>query len=531
MGTRRHAHVMGEANAGVEEAVGAISLGAIGLGAISLGGVGGEGAAAFGRVPVGFSEIKHGDELVRMADIDAEADVGRRVVVRARLHAVRGTAKSAFLVLRQQHLYMQAVMFAGETVSKDMIKFANTISRESIVDVGGTLAASVVKSDMITFKTIELVVDFMCVVSASSERLPFQVDDAARAEEAPAGEAEGGNVLPRVNLDTKLNNRVVDLRTPSNQALFRMQSGVMSIARAFLEENGFMEIHTPKLISAASEGGANVFKVTYFKTSAYLAQSPQFYKQMAICADFDRVYEVGPVFRAENSFTHRHMTEFTGFDFEMAFKRDYHEALYMLARMMNSIFRELPARFGREIAAVRAQYASEDFLFLDDAKGEGPLVLKFWEGMALLREAGIDIGDGMGDLSTEHERILGRIVRERYRTDFYILDKYPLAVRPFYTMPDYENVGYSNSYDVFMRGEEIMSGAQRVHDAALLEERATALGIGLDTIASYIDAFRYGVPPHAGGGIGLERILMLYLDVKNIRKTSLFPRDPHRITP
>lgn len=483
--------------------------------------------ARFGDIPTGFQSIEHFEPLVPMAEINAADDLNKRITIRARLHNVRGTAKNAFLVLRQGGLAMQAVLFASEVVGKDMVKFAASIPKESIVDVSGELVASEIKSDFITFKTCELRTDRIWVVSRSGDRLPFQIDDAAacRSEEAAqAGEAENATT-PRVLLETRLNNRVVDLRTPANQAIFRMQSVILVLAREYLQQNNFMEIHTPKLISAASEGGSNVFKVSYFKSDAYLAQSPQFYKQMAICADYERVYEVGPVFRAENSFTHRHMTEFTGVDMEMTFKNDYHEALDMISGMLNHIFTELPRRYSREMELIRTQYPSTQFAFL-----EKPLVLNYREGVAMLREAGVEMDD-FEDLSTEKERRLGALVKAKYNTDFYILDKYPLSVRPFYTMPDAANPGYSNSYDVFMRGEEIMSGAQRIHDPVLLEERARDHQIEMKTIEGYLDSFKYGVPPHAGGGIGLERVLMLYMDLKNIRKTSMFPRDPHRITP
>lgn len=239
--------------------------------------------------------------------------------------------------------------------------------------------------------------------------------------------------------------------------------------------------------------------MSYFKGSAYLAQSPQLYKQMAIAGDFDKVFTIGAVFRAEESNTHRHMTEFVGLDLEMAFKFHYHEAMYTVADTMVEVFKYLQANLGSQIEAVRRQYASEPFLF-----NEKPLVLKYHEGVALLRAAGVDQKEEE-DLSTPNEKELGRLVREKYRTDFYVLDKFPLAVRPFYTMPDPDDRRWSNSYDMFMRGEEILSGAQRIHDPALLAERARLHAIDLSKIQSYIDAFKYGCPPHAGGGIGEYR--------------------------
>jgi aspartyl-tRNA synthetase len=210
---------------------------------------------------------------------------------------------------------------------------------------------------------------------------------------------------------------------------------------------------------------------------------------------------------------------------EMAFKFHYHEVLDTIGDMFTNMFRGLRDRFQVEIKTVCEQFPSEPFKFLDP-----PLVLEFPEAVAMLKEAGVEMGDE-DDMSTPAEKLLGRLVKAKYDTDFFILDKFPLAVRPFYTMPDPVNPKYSNSYDMFMRGEEILSGAQRIHDPKFLTERANHHQIEIATIASYIDSFRYGCPPHAGGGIGMERVTMLYLGLDNIRKTSMFPRDPKRITP
>lgn len=194
---------------------------------------------------------------------------------------------------------------------------------------------------------------------------------------------------------------------------------------------------------------------------------------MAIAADFDRVFTVGAVFRAEDSNTHRHLTEFVGLDLEMAFKYHYHEVLYTIGNTFTAIFKGLRDQYGKEIEAVRQQFCNvEPFKFL-----EPPLVLKFSEGVSMLRDVGVETGDEE-DLSTPNEKLLGRLVKAKYDTDFYILDKFPLAVRPFYTMPDAQDPKYSNSYDMFMRGEEIISGAQRIHDPEFLTERAKHHGIG-----------------------------------------------------
>ena len=347
-----------------------------------------------------------------------------------------------------------------------------------------------------------------------------QIEDAMRPEEE---DPEGLHI--KVNQDTRLDNRILDLRTPTNQAIFRLEAGVCHLFREALRAQNFTEVMTPKLISAASEGGANVFGMKYFDKDAFLAQSPQLYKQMAIASDFGKVFTIGPIFRAENSNTHRHLTEFVGLDLEMAFTHHYHEAVNIIGNMFTEIFRGLRDNYADEIMAVNKQFPAEPFRFLDP-----PLILEYKEGVAMLKEAGIEMEE-TEDLSTPNEKFLGRLVKAKYDTDFYILDKFPLAVRPFYTMPDPSNPKWSNSYDMFMRGEEILSGAQRIHDADFLVERAKVHNIPIDTIQSYIDSFKYGCPPHAGGGIGLERVTMLYLGLDNIRKVSMFPRDPKRLTP
>lgn len=274
------------------------------------------------------------------------------------------------------------------------------------------------------------------------------------------------------------------MRTPANQAVFRVQSAVCELFREFLLANNFTEIHTPKLIGGASEGGANVFEVItisrchdnqvkYFDRKAFLAQSPQLYKQMAICADMDRVFEIGPVFRAEQSFTHRHLTEFVGLDLEMAFKEHYHEVLEMIGKMFIHMFDNLKGRFGHLLEAVNAQYKFEPLVYSNP-----PLILTFAEGIKLLNEAGVK-QDPLADMGTPEEKELGRIVKKKFGTDFYILDKFPACARPFYTMPDPVDPRYANAYDIFIRGEEIVSGAQRVHDPDMLLQKIKDSKIGM----------------------------------------------------
>jgi len=470
----------------------------------------------YGKYPLNQSQEKKDRQLHQIQEL-TKSKVSQRVWVRGRLHRVRAKGKQCFFVLRHQQFKVQAILSVGPQTSRQMIKFIGKQTPESIVDVEGIVRGVDEPITACTQQDVELHVTQFWTVSESEPVLPVQIDDLERPETAEN--------MSTVNRDTRLDNRILDLRTATKQAIFRVEAGVCHHFRKTLYDAGFVEIHSPKIISAASEGGANVFEVTYFKRKAYLAQSPQLYKQMAIAGDFEKVFTVGAVFRAEDSNTHRHLCEFVGLDVEMAFKYHYHEVVDVIGSIFTSIFEGLNANYQNEIETIAKQYPVEPFKWLNP-----PLRLEYPEAVQMLKDVGVEMGDEE-DLSTPNEKLLGRLVKAKYDTDFYILDKYPLAVRPFYTMPDPHSDKYSNSYDMFMRGEEILSGAQRIHDPALLTERALHHGIDLSTIQAYIDSFKFGCPPHAGGGIGMERVTMLFLGLDNIRFTSMFPRDPKRLTP
>jgi aspartyl/asparaginyl-tRNA synthetase len=275
-----------------------------------------------------------------------------------------------------------------------------------------------------------------------------------------------------------------------------------------LYDDGFVEINTPKIIAGASEGGADVFTTDYFGQTACLAQSPQLYKQMAISSDLKKVFEIGPVFRAEKSNTRRHLCEFTGLDMEMEIKSHYNEALLVVHNVFKNIFANLETKYKLEIDTIREQYPSSVVEMTDE-----PLVINWKDGIAMLREAGEEAGD-FDDLTSAQEVVLGALVKEKFKSDFFILDQYPSNIRPFYTMLNPEDDRYSNSYDMFLRGQEICSGAQRCHDPAMLEAAIVKKGIDPTPLKFYIDCFRHGIAPHAGAGIGLDRVLFLYLGNK-----------------
>ena len=465
---------------------------------------------------------------------------GQKVLVRGHLQTARAVGKCVFVLIRTALYSVQGVAFETKdgSVSSAMIKYISGLPAESVVDIGGTVTVPDEPVEAATQKMVEIQMDSLhCIVKARLA-LPFQIEDACRPEtgletdvgdyneDAAAGATEDEEGVIRVGQKMRLDYRWLDLRTPANQAIFRIESMVGCLFREYLVKKGFVEIHTPKLIGGASEGGSEVFKLDYFGQPACLAMSPQLHKQMtAACSGFERVFETGPVFRAENSNTRRHLCEFTGLDLEMVIKEHYDEVLEVMSELFIYIFDGINERCKEELERVREQHPFEDLKYLRPT-----LKLTYAEGCALLREAGV-AQDDFEDLSTTNEKKLGDIVKEKYGTDFYFMDKYPLSVRPFYTMPDANNPKLSNSYDFFIRGQEIVSGAQRIHDPDLLEERATAWGIPLEDIKAYVDSFRHGAQPHGGGGIGLERVVMLFLGLPNIRKTAWFPRTPNRIAP
>lgn len=487
-----------------------------------------ESYPAMGDMAMVMSRSRSGREFARVADLET-ATVTSKVWLRGRLESIRVKGGSCFLVLRQDSFdTVQACYFKDKEDpegSQRMLKYLKSLTVESMIDLQGTVVEANVKSCSI--QNVELTINRIHCVSKADAILPFLVEDAARSEKDVDESQDTERPFPRLGQELRLDNRWMDLRAPANNAIMRIQSAVCQLFRENLYQQGFCEIHTPKLIAGESESGAGVFTTDYFGTTACLAQSPQLYKQMAISSDLDRVFEIGPVFRAENSNTRRHLCEFTGLDLEMAIQDHYSETLEVIHGLFKHIFTGLESRWGKELAVIREQYESEAVTFTDE-----PCILHWPEAMDILTEQGFDVGQGLDDLSGAMELALGKVVKEKYGTDFFMLDKYPSIIRPFYTMPDPEDSRYSNSYDIFIRGQEICSGAQRCHDPDLVMKQIEEKGIEAgDGLKSYIDSFRHGISPHAGAGIGLERVVFLYLGLDNVRKASMFPRDPNRCTP
>jgi len=471
----------------------------------------------------------------------------KKVWLRARVHTSRAQGGNlCFILFRRGFHTVQGVVSSHDAdgCPKEMVKWCQKqLPNESVVEAYGTIEVPDNQVKGTSIPNIEIKLHKVFMISASSPKLPFTILAASAPETGEENKEEvkeektkkkgkkeketkeKDDDLGGVGQKVRLDNRWIDIRTPANHAIFRLQSAVGTYFRMFFLNNGFFEIHSPKITPGVSEGGSQVFRFSYFGNKACLAQSPQLYKQMAVLSDLFKVFEIGPVFRAENSQTHRHLCEFTGLDFEMEIKEHYHEILKVLGDLFVFIFEHIAKNHKAELAAVALQYPFQPLKYKKET-----LVIPFSEAISMLRKANIETGD-YEDFSTPNEKLLGRLVREKYDTDFYIIDQYPITARPFYTMPSSTDKMYTNSYDVFVRGEEITSGAQRVHDVELLKKRAKECGIPESNIKYYLESFKYGAYPHGGAGIGLERVVMLYLGLDNIRKTSLFPRDPNRVEP
>lgn len=348
---------------------------------------------AYGELPLCGSKDFKPSGTPRADLADASANEDKEITFRCWVENARvQSAKLAFLNLRQGLNTVQAVVAASDKLSKQMVKFCGNVSTESTLVVTGLVKRVKEPIKSATIKDFEIHIQKLFIEVKAEVPLPLQVEDAERplptVEEGE--QTEEGSERPLVSLNTRLNNRTIDLRAKINQAIFVVKSGVCAIFQEFLSKKGFVLVHTPKILGAASEGGANVFELKYFDRPAYLAQSPQFYKQMLIASRFQRVMEIGPVFRAENSNTARHLTEFTGLDLEMEFQENYHEVMGLLEDLMLFIFKELNARYKKETDLIRGVYHVDDFKLPES--GKVPRI-PFQEGIRMLREAGEELGD------------------------------------------------------------------------------------------------------------------------------------------
>ncbi|RYP46661.1 hypothetical protein DL768_007174 [Monosporascus sp. mg162] len=450
--------------------------------------------------------------------------IGEMIEFKARIHHIRNvSAKLAFILLRQREDTVQGVLAVREgAISEQFVRWAEHLNAESLVHVRAEVRKAPEYIKTCTIHDVEVVIESMHVLVSVDEPLSIDVYNMDQVEE----DEETREKKLAASMRVRNENRLVFLRTPVMQSILRIRSTVCHLFRSALLDQDFIEIQTPKLQPAATESGAEVFKVQYFGRTAFLAQSPQLAKQMAISADFGRVFEIGPVFRAENSNTHRHLTEYTGLDLEMEIQKDYYEALDVIDEMLKSIFKGIYERHRKELEVVKSRFPHEDLVWLEKTPR-----LTFKEGVELLNSSGWTDDDGKPaseneDLGTRAEIRLGQLVKEKYKTDYYILDKFPTSARPFYTHLDPNDENVTNSFDIFLRGQEITTGGQRINDPRVLAQRMKKSNVDPGTMEEYMQAFQWGAPPHAGCGIGLERIIFLLLNLGDVRNATLFPRDP-----
>ncbi|KAG0437571.1 putative aspartate--tRNA ligase, cytoplasmic [Dictyocoela muelleri] len=451
-------------------------------------------------------------ELSQIISISSKK--GEIVRIRGFLSQFRSKRKIIFLVIREGLHTVQCIAENSNIITNSdntaEKNFENkNIPIESYVEVVGKVVEGDIKSCTITDCEIQIM---KLKILSESQQLPFSLRDSAEEESQ------------KVSLAVCLDNRALHLRTPHMHSIIKILNGVMFSFRDLLRKEGFVEITTPKLIESASEGGANVFEVKFFKRNAYLAQSPQLYKQMAIIGGLKRVYEIGHVYRAEESKINRYLSEFTGLDLEMEIDESYEEVFLFIYKLLTGIFNSIKADYSEEIEVIRKFRHFEDLKY-----PESPIILTHKQCIDLLVQNNIDIGE-FDDFSRENERFLGELVLKKYNTDIFIIKDYPSEVRAFYTKKK-SGSPYSYSYDFIIRGEEILSGARREDEYEQLMKTLKEKNIDHLKLKGYLESFKYGVPPHGGCGIGFERLMKAYFGFFDIRFFNIFPRDPNRLYP
>jgi aspartyl-tRNA synthetase len=432
---------------------------------------------------------------------DLPKKIGERVCLQGHLQTLRDQKKMQFLILRDTTGLAQVAFYKPN--DPQMAERISALTTESALTITGMVA----DNPVVKLGGLEVQLETLTVENLAASPLPID----PFAESLPA-------------IDLRLDWRYLDLRRAQNLLLFQAQTLAEQAMREYWLQNRFIEIHSPKIMGSPSESGAELFTIDYFDRKAYLAQSPQFYKQMAMAAGFDRVFEIGPVFRADPSFTSRHMTEFTGVDMEMSWIESHEDVMafqerwlqYTYQRVKDELGDAIAQLFGREIVVPTVPFPR----------------IPMAEAVRILKERGYQLPpEKKGDIDPGGERELGAYVKETFGHDFVFVTDWPIAVRPFYHMRHPDNPELTRSYDLLASGLEITTGAQREHRVEVLEKQALQKGLHLEPIQFYLDFFRYGCPPHGGFGLGLSRLMMVMLGISNIRETVYLFRGPTRLNP
>lgn len=423
-----------------------------------------------------------------------KAEEGTTIILEGAVHSIRDMGEIAFVILRKREGLIQTVWEEGKTDMElseiregDYIHVTGQIKDEERAPHGKEVRLSTIRH-----------------LSHVSCPLPLPID----------------KWKLNTSLEAKLDRRSLSLRNIRERARFRIQEGIVRGFRDFLYEQGFTEIHTPKIGAKSAEGGANMFRLSYFHRPAVLQQSPQLYKQMMVGV-FDRVFETGPVFRAEKHNTRRHLNEYTSLDFEMGYIHSFLDICAMETGFLQYTMNLLEKEYSKELKLLN--------ITLPDVE-KIPYV-RFDEAKRLVSEKYNRKIRNPFDLEPEEEELIGKYFKEEYNADFVFVTHYPSKKRPFYAMDDPEDTRYTLSFDLLYHGLEITTGGQRIHDMSMLEEKIQEKGMTEEGLEQYLDAFRFGMPPHGGLGIGLERLTMQLLGEDNVREACLFPRDMSRLEP
>ena len=424
--------------------------------------------------------------------------IGERVQLRGWVNAVRDQKRVQFVIVRDPTGMAQAVLGKDEQPS-ELNERISALTPESAVSVTGTVVAD----ERVKLGALELQIEDVQI-------------DALAEPEVP--------ITPESALDKRIDWRYLDLRRPDRRLIFEVGTTVEHAMREFWRKEGFLEIHTPKFMGSASESGAELFKVEYFERTAYLAQSPQFYKQMAMAGGFEKVFEIGPVFRANPSFTSRHDTEFTSVDVEISWVDSHEDVMAFEERWLAHVFEVVKQVHGEAI---------KETFGVDLVVPALPFPrIALQEAKELLRASGHEgVPGDDDDLDPPSERALCVLIAEQHGHEFAFVTDYPIAVRPFYHMRHAEEPSLTKSFDLLWKGIEITTGAQREHRYEQLLAQAHDKGVEVEPIQYYLDFFRYGAPPHGGFGFGLTRLLMQMLGQDNVREVTFLYRGPNRLEP
>lgn len=423
---------------------------------------------------------------------------GQNVTVAGWLQDTRNLGGIAFILLRDRTGTIQ-ITCLKKKLGDEVFAELTTIPRESVLAITGEL-----KENAQVSTGLEILPESFKILAEAQTPLPMGIVDKVGVE-----------------LDTRLNNRFLDIRKTQVLAVFKIREILIRAMREYLTTQRFMEVTTPKIVAAGAEGGSTLFPIKYFEKQAYMAQSPQLYKQMLMGAGLDRIYELAPAYRAEQSDTIRHIAEFASLDIEMSFIQSEEDVMDLLEGLMAHAIE----------AVINDGQAYLDILEVEVTVPKLPIPrITFDEVVKMLTAAGLDVKD---DLDTEAEKKLGEIMLEKHGAELYFITKFPTELKKntFYAMREPDAPELTRYFDLDYRGEELVSGGQREHHIDVLINQMKEIGYSPDDFEFYLQAFRYGIPPHGGFGLGIERVLHMMLRLPNIRECVLFPRDIHRVEP